>query len=940
MSLIGENFPPPTGGMVVTSRPNSIAMHEAAVTVDLAADTQGVVGPRGTFVSNYTLNRVATAAWDYSGVKALSPTAMVVQGGINSLSNTLAFIGDEVVGYTDITAAGVSVISTTDVGKRYWYAELCGNGIHIITGVPLDPSSTVTPISFMWAGSIKSWNHLSVASRTATGTVTLSGAVVTGVGTDFTTKFSVGDFFFYNSRYAGIIKTITNDTSLTLVDTAYCGTKAAAGTGAGNSLVYVFPRYASGVITTRTTQSVAIGANTNFQAFPTAAGDQVTVFARNIDSRTSGTPSTFLGFAHYDASTDNPLNFSFRQDGVVTTTNALANSDNAYWFAYRSNATYMSNMYTKLHTVYAGRSWYVGTYQENTTEVPLYYSTLDNFQDVDTSNTGSWFNVQATQTDPILRIVGTRNCLVIFNRKTVWAVYGNSPSNFRYERISLESAIGPGAITLYRDGVAWVGDNGIYFFNGSVVDNYTAKSFGSSFRSYHMAGMARRINGTLVDATHYTNATLTTVSDNLLFSFNDAFKLRGGISYPAPDTAYKDAFNNCNPWVVYAPGIVVNPETKVAGLWSNCAVMGKTHVNNKAHILSIGLVSATSSTSSLTSPALYLTEDIYLINNNTGGGSDSFVAYTPDGPTGTLLTLLTSGTLSNARGLIYGSAGSDYCLEAGTPSYGALRPAFHSTRLTSFSGGAFVGNRISSSGLFWSGYFTPSGGNMDIKVDIADLPSPETAYYIMQFCYKANNKTTEILSIRISATTGYRISFSAGSLLIEEVTFTSSSSWTVGSNTNRYTNASPGSPAYIQFAVRLPAFFNPSINLINANAGDQLAWTITEERIGGLSPYLMTRAFSNPGVSTWLRKLRAFYRTTNNVTPVHLVTNMDDVFAVESTWLPTSLPSTVGDSETFDIRMGRIVETWQYVIAPRSRNSTWNWFGFTNFFKTRRSGRY
>ena len=893
MTLIGENFPPPTGGMVQSIEPHLLAPNECTVSVDQVFHIPGELRTRGLFWTDWNYDRGIGSSQAFSGsaFRTVSPSGLLVKGGMGTNTKYLVINNDRIeVGSTfDTMSAATSVgAHLASVIELYaWSAETTPQGITLLSGVPFQPD-TYTPLTYMWAGSTRS-----VSPGVPAGTITYSATTtaVTGVGTAFLTDCPPGTFLESGSIYIGIVKSVESDTALTLWDVPMGGRGGALATNA-YALYPVRPRWSGGTITTRTTQAVAIGNGTRFNAFPTSTADQVAVFARNANLNNSAA-SIFLGFTQFDPATDNPLNFSFRTMGSAVTTNALASVDNAYWFGYRRSNTDVTGtepLYKTQVTSYAGRYWYTAQAISVTNEHRLYFSGLQHFADVDMSSNGNWINIPASRTNPVVKIIGGRNCLMIFLRNDVYCLTGTSPANFVLSRVSDETLMGPNALCRMSDGVAWASANGIFFFNGSDVKNLTARSFGNQFKNYHGVGtMYRQFRKTVFaeNDAQLSNAVLRYASDYLILSLNNAQRTRNAVRFPATNYTFASA-SGVNEFYPINPGIVVYLPTLAAGIWTNMCMLDMFSDNEAEYLI---MQAAYTSTTSTTGARAILMDDLLDLTKfqySDGGLSirDGVRAYHPNGgkpwgwgtaPDFTAVNFVDMTTEASSSTIGRSTFGDAYD--------GVMDMYEHRAKLTNLAGGAAVGNWVANQTFAGGGYVEDTGLGIEQVLSIAE----STSRYQGVELYFPSFAGTQTVLVK-SGLFGWRFAISAGTCTIESVGFTADNSWTV-TGVPTAINSFVG-PGLIRAVIDMPTTGTKGIKatgttglIVHWSMGSLVSTTSTP------TPYVQTKAVGVAGSQYWLRKLRIHYGSTG-VVGVHTISNNDGYRKIGTGWLQTDLPST------------------------------------------------
>lgn len=957
MTLIGENFPPPTGGMVQSIEPHMLAPHEAQIVVDAVFHFPGELRMRGPWnetLSGFDNNRVGVAGgYGSTGLGYYQPNGFMIVGGVGGIRRWLSiggagtlYVGDNFE--TPNTTVGNILSVTFDVNAYAWSYEQTPAGITLISGAPYDPSTT-DPLTLMWAGSARPYN--SAINIAGTITTTATSTTVTGVGTSFTTEAPIGSFLFSGTRFIGVVQAVASDTSLTLMDVPYSG--ALAGVNATSSgIINLIPRIAGGMITTRTTQSAVTGSATNFQQIP-AATTWVSLFARSDAGGASTTPSTFVGYSQYVTANDNPLGINTLTYGTTTPVNASSSQDIAYWFGYRqdnSHYTATNPLYKSLMTEYAGRYWYA-------VKDRLYFSSRNHFADVDMSSSGTWFNIPYSAQNPLVRIVGAKNALLLFYRNNVYAVYGTDVSNFSVQKIeAIESLMGPNTVCRVRDGLAWAGSHGIYLFSSSI-ENVTARSFGPAFNEFHGVGTPYRRYAhkafTATDTT-MTNATLRFAHDYLFFSLNNAARTQNMIELPASGTP-----SSVTSWLgrlakkyIYQPALVVYLPTRAAGIWSNTYIVDSIRENDSDYLLYYRTFNGTVSGSTYLMWAENILNNDQSVYENYPGYDDNMVLI----PNGTWPFGFGSVSLPTAE--------SDWCNDAFVDNiYGRFGPwaeggamgiyEMRSQFTQAMNGTAPVGTWVADNTFLGGGYLTPTAGAVDIRIANGALPLTGKMCYTIQF----KNNTGITMYFRSGGpTSGFRLTVSGGTATMESVTFSSSTSWSVGSvGSTAWTRAGLGTT----WVLRLSETFTSTINgayLAMSGSGlttEVIHMTWANDVTANLpAPTILTRAFTLANKTMWLRKLRLHGRVTNDSNPtvyVQAVSNDDNWFSTPTTTTNAgqTFNSSSGsevDNTVFDTRtwfFGDRAQMWQFFISPVNSTVTYRfiWQFATLFYKSLRGGR-
>lgn len=74
-------------------------------------------------------------------------------------------------------------------------------------------------------------------------------------------------------------------------------------------------------------------------------------------------------------------------------------------------------------------------------------------------------------TDPGVALGRLPSRLLVFGRRSLWAVLGNSPTNFTVRRIAVVGCLDPRSVVEYGDTVYWLSEQGFMAYDGSTLTN-------------------------------------------------------------------------------------------------------------------------------------------------------------------------------------------------------------------------------------------------------------------------------------------------------------------------------------------------------------------------------------------------------------------------------------------------------------------------------------
>lgn len=89
---------------------------------------------------------------------------------------------------------------------------------------------------------------------------------------------------------------------------------------------------------------------------------------------------------------------------------------------------------------------------------------------------GGYIDIPSFDGGKIIGIKTVFDDLLIFKNKSIFRIFGSHPSNFEIERLfSANGGIADKSIVVFENGCYFVAEDGLYFFNGSQVENITHK---------------------------------------------------------------------------------------------------------------------------------------------------------------------------------------------------------------------------------------------------------------------------------------------------------------------------------------------------------------------------------------------------------------------------------------------------------------------------------
>lgn len=93
--------------------------------------------------------------------------------------------------------------------------------------------------------------------------------------------------------------------------------------------------------------------------------------------------------------------------------------------------------------------------------------------------------------DPVMGFGVLPTALVIFRRYSTWTMTGTDEANFTFRPVRAVGCIDCRSITQYRDGVFFMSDTGLYYYNGYDFENVTSPKPGRGIRTAYVSTTER-----------------------------------------------------------------------------------------------------------------------------------------------------------------------------------------------------------------------------------------------------------------------------------------------------------------------------------------------------------------------------------------------------------------------------------------------------------------
>lgn len=466
-SVLSQTFDGTPGGMNMAVPAHEIDDTQARMLVDWLVDQPGLTRQRGP---------VAAAA----GIPVLPRHASGLLATLNPQGVTCfaTVTGDASNGYFTVLSADETTwidlawpyaLPTTDLGSPYRIVDAkpaLGGGMLVGISSDYGVSGVQQGIAY-WFGGTK-------ANFTVNVSLTRGSQAVSGSG--FNANVVPGMFLFantddpYTNAYIGVVQSVNNDGSITLVKPSPYTATAKSGTF--QSIRGLTPRVTTGRITTDTTTTTVTGGNTKFLS--QGLNNGTWQLYRQSDG-------AFVGKV---ATVNSEISITLAANAAVSM------ADDSY-VAIRADADFsiINTASTQkvgfLNSTYADRQWYAnrGTSFDTTTQV--WFSDASDLEGLDLSTfDGNWVEIVSSSSvnEPIRGMASAYNGLLVMKETETFIIGGNSPSSFDVRKLEDDGTLCGMSVQQFAGGVIWAGREGINFYDGVQVSNLIAGSLGQVWK--------------------------------------------------------------------------------------------------------------------------------------------------------------------------------------------------------------------------------------------------------------------------------------------------------------------------------------------------------------------------------------------------------------------------------------------------------------------------
>lgn len=468
-------------GSILALEPHEIPDTGVRIIRDILTDRPGILRGRGPVK---IATSVATSTADFA------PFGMAGVDRPDGAFSVAAILGN---GTSD--ADGVRLVYwSTDLTAQSTFSSLQGTSVHSypITGGAAFPYVDSKPaygggyiisiaesLSNHTAGDIGArkmayWRGARKANY-STGTITNSmGATsITGSGTSWLANIDPGMFIFSGSgssfRLLGVVKSVTNDTTIVLEGKALGSTAGVA--YLATSVRGLIQRSSTGRITVSASTTTVNGGGTKF----------VDQGISSLYALFKAEDMTYIGDVASVASNTQLTLSAGAAVGVVNERYILMLKT----LAYSISAPMMESA---VHAVWNDRQFYGNCVFVGQGGLPklnrIYFSEDNDFEAIDMSkDDGSFFDIPSSKASGT-HVVGfgaTNSALLIFKEDETYSLTGSSPEDYELRRLWDDGCISPMTIVPWEGGVIWAGERGVYFFDGVEVQDVTINTLGDFY---------------------------------------------------------------------------------------------------------------------------------------------------------------------------------------------------------------------------------------------------------------------------------------------------------------------------------------------------------------------------------------------------------------------------------------------------------------------------
>lgn len=396
------------------------------------------------------------------------------------------------------------------------------------------------------------WRGAAKADYAMGGAVTVAGTqnspAIVGVGTTFTTSVEPGMFLVdTNGRTLGVVKSITDNTHLTLEQNLLNITFAARNTDKFVSLRRPFSNpginVAAGSITTSITSPTVNGGGTKFVDQGVANGD---LLFRESDF-------TYIGTVSGAPASNGQLTLAANA-AVALAAEGYVATRSAPWAA--GSEPVFSTYYNGMQLLANADNQRGGINERSR----IFVTEVKNLEGLDLTKTGTFYDLPSTKphTD-IKAMLATESAALVWLAEATYGLFGNDPAALSPKVVYNDGLLSPMSVQPYQGGAIWAGYRSVYWFDGATVQDLLRGKAATAHQKA-LAGLdySKLRCWSMLHNRHYI-CFLQTVNGGV-FSYEQGRQnslTQGAVTYDPTS-------------IIYA----INMDTGAFTLWSNVTVRG------------------------------------------------------------------------------------------------------------------------------------------------------------------------------------------------------------------------------------------------------------------------------------------------------------------------------------------------------------------------------
>lgn len=298
----------------------------------------------------------------------------------------------------------------------------------------------------------------------STGTVTTgaSSPILIGAGTTWVGNVEPGMFAFASGVFRGVVKTVTDNTHITLEQNVL------SGAGAGQAYTFTSLRRpyssggytAAGAITTSTSSAVVNGGGTKFLDMGLSTTD---FLIRASDFSSIGQVSSVASNGQLTL-TANALVAMASEDYLVQRTSGT--------FPWTAGAEPVFSTYFNGMQLLANADNSRGGSNERSR---IFVTDLTLLDSVDVTKTGSFYDLPNIKPHTDIRgMFSTESAALVFLAEATYGLFGNQPTALVPRVIHNDGLLSPMTIQAWQGGAVWAGLRSVYWFDGATVHDLLA----------------------------------------------------------------------------------------------------------------------------------------------------------------------------------------------------------------------------------------------------------------------------------------------------------------------------------------------------------------------------------------------------------------------------------------------------------------------------------